>query len=100
MRNFDIPLDNFRSSEFCEENGVSELKREESEGGGCESFTDRCVKDLESVNPENLGDLSPEVLNYIQQLESELSATKQVIYPLLIFLCLISSLTNFIVLLT
>lgn len=85
-----MPLDNYRSSEFCEVNGVSELKREESEGGGRESSTDRCVEDLESVNAENLGDLSPEVLNYIQRLESELSAAKQVMYPRLI-----SPLTNF-----
>lgn len=77
MRNFDIPLDNFRSSEFWEENGVSELKREESEGGGRESSTHGCVEDSERVTSENLGDLSPEVLNYIQRLESELSAAKQ-----------------------
>ena len=78
MRNFDIPLDNFRSSEFWEENGVSELKREESEGGGRESSIDGRVEDLERVNIQSFGDLSPEVLNYIQQLESELSAAKQV----------------------
>lgn len=77
MRNFDIPLDNFQRPQFWEENGVSELKREESEGGGRESSTDGSVEDPARVNIESLRDLSPEVLSYIQQLESELSAAKQ-----------------------
>lgn len=91
MRNFDIPLDNFQRPQFWEENGVSELKREESEGGGRESSTDGSVEDPARVNIESLGDLSPEVLSYIQQLESELSAAKQVMTPLQIYLCIAAS---------
>ncbi|KAL3526005.1 hypothetical protein ACH5RR_014377 [Cinchona calisaya] len=77
MRNFDITLDNTKRSELLEENGISEPKREGSEGGGGGSRVDGCMDDLDRTNPESLGNLSPEVLNYIQQLESELSSVKQ-----------------------
>ncbi|KAL3526466.1 hypothetical protein ACH5RR_011122 [Cinchona calisaya] len=78
MRNFDLSLYDRKRSDFLDENGVSELMREESEKGS----GDGCIEDLDSINVECLGNLSPEVLNYIQQLESELSSVKQELYSL------------------
>lgn len=78
MRNFEIALDDTKRSDLLAENGVSELKREESKGGGVGGRLVGCMEDLHRTNAESLRNLSPEVLNYIQQLESELSSAKQV----------------------
>ncbi|KAI8017050.1 Peptidyl-prolyl cis-trans isomerase CYP59 [Camellia lanceoleosa] len=78
MRNFDISTSNWKRSGFPGESEIWEVKREESEGGAGQVDVDCCVEDLESVNLPSLGDLSPKALNYIQQLESELSSAKKV----------------------
>lgn len=57
------------------QDGVSEvLENEEKDeiGSGASS------QELEVMSPKLFGDLSPEALNYIQQLQSELSNAKQV----------------------
>ncbi|CAI9109576.1 OLC1v1009420C1 [Oldenlandia corymbosa var. corymbosa] len=77
MRNFDISLDNVERPELLEENGGSQLSLEDSENRGSEIRPDRSSEDLEGLNMESLGNLSPEVLSYIQHLESELSSVKQ-----------------------
>lgn len=79
MRNFDLSLDNTRTPEGLEEHGIWELSGEETEGrGGGENRHDRGLEELENMNMESLGNLSPQVLCYIQRLESELSSVKQV----------------------
>lgn len=78
MRNFDLSLDNTKSPEGLEEHGISELNGEETEGRGGEHRHDRGLEELENMNMESLGNLSPQVLSYIQRLESELSSVKQV----------------------
>ncbi|CAL5325767.1 unnamed protein product [Camellia sinensis] len=77
MRNFGMSTSNWKRSGFPGESEISEVKREESEGGAGQVDVDCCVEDLESVNLPSLGDLSPKALNYIQQLESELSTAKK-----------------------
>ncbi|KAI8000205.1 hypothetical protein LOK49_LG09G00318 [Camellia lanceoleosa] len=77
MRNFDISTSNWKRSSFPGKSEIWEVKREESEGGAGQVDVDCCVEDLESVNLPSLGDLSPKALNYIQQLESELSSAKK-----------------------
>ncbi|KAI8013509.1 hypothetical protein LOK49_LG05G00790 [Camellia lanceoleosa] len=77
MRNFDISTSNWKRSGFPGESEIWEVKREESEGRAGQVDVDCCVEDLESVNLPSLGDLSPKALNYIQQLESELSSAKK-----------------------
>ncbi|KAL6958689.1 hypothetical protein U1Q18_045412 [Sarracenia purpurea var. burkii] len=78
MRNFDISTCNRKSSGFPGENEISVVKCEGSEDGAAgEVDADHCVVDLQSINLQSLGDLSPEVLNYINQLESELSTAKK-----------------------
>ncbi|CAL5370006.1 unnamed protein product [Camellia sinensis] len=72
MRNFDRSIDSWKRSGFPGENEISEMK---SEDGVVE--VDRCAEDLENFNLGSFGDLSPEALNYIQQLESELSTAKK-----------------------
>ncbi|KAL6994282.1 hypothetical protein U1Q18_012389 [Sarracenia purpurea var. burkii] len=84
MRNFDISTCNRKSSGFPGENEISVVKCEGSEDGAAgEVDADHCVVDLQSINLQSLGDLSPEVLNYINQLESELSTAKKVSFVLL-----------------
>lgn len=82
MRNFDLSPDTSKSLNFSEEDGVS-TKHDESEGGCSEVGVDCGAEDVERTNLQSLGDLSPEVLNYIQQMESELSTVKQVSFYLL-----------------
>ncbi|KAM7506672.1 hypothetical protein LguiA_017125 [Lonicera macranthoides] len=76
MRNFDISLDTSKRLNFVEEDGVS-TKHDESEGECSEVGVDCGDEDVERTNLQSLGDLSPEVLSYIQQMESELSTVKQ-----------------------
>ncbi|KAL2532165.1 hypothetical protein Adt_05516 [Abeliophyllum distichum] len=80
MRNFDISPDTTRRSEFQVNYGVSEVKQVETvrtpgEGGG--GGGGGGVEDVERLNLQNLGDLSLEATDYIQQLELELSTLKQ-----------------------
>lgn len=78
MRNFDISTSNWRSSDFLGGNEIGEVKREENEGGGAsDAEVDNCSEDSQSIDIQSLGDLSLEALNYIQQLESELSSAKK-----------------------
>ncbi|KAI3452370.1 hypothetical protein Pfo_009035 [Paulownia fortunei] len=81
MRNFDISADTSKRSDFEENDGASEVRWEAIDGGGGEKGggggVQGCAEELERINLQNFGDLSPEALNYIQQLELELSAAKQ-----------------------
>ncbi|PSS35181.1 Cytadherence high molecular weight protein [Actinidia chinensis var. chinensis] len=77
MRNFDIPTNDWKSWGFLGENEISELQRGKREGGAIEVDNDHCAEDLQSINLQSLGDLTPEALKYINQLESELSTVKK-----------------------
>ncbi|KAI3462972.1 hypothetical protein Pfo_019635 [Paulownia fortunei] len=81
MRNFDLSLDSTKRVDFEDNDRGSEVRWEESEGEGSEKGVavgvERCAEELETMNLKGFGDLSPEALNYIQQLELELSAVKQ-----------------------
>ncbi|KAK3013870.1 hypothetical protein RJ639_009267 [Escallonia herrerae] len=76
MRNFDISPNASKRLNFPEEDEASEAKHEGGEGGKVR--IDGCAKDDERMNIQGLGDLSPEALDYIQQLETELSTVKHV----------------------
>ncbi|XP_059670237.1 uncharacterized protein LOC132315840 [Cornus florida] len=71
MRKFNKSPESSESSTFSLDNDVWEINHEDSEVVGVD------VEDLERVNFQSIGDLSPEVLNYIQQLESELFTAKK-----------------------
>ncbi|XP_015879238.3 uncharacterized protein LOC107415430 [Ziziphus jujuba] len=74
MRNFDMSNENSKLVNESKQDGVSEvLENEEKDeiGSGASS------QELEVMSPKLFGDLSPEALNYIQQLQSELSNAKQ-----------------------
>lgn len=80
MRNLEISpdsLENLKCSERrreVEENKVEEESKVRDSGGG----GDISIEDLERRAPQIFGDLSPEALNYIQKLQSELSNVKEV----------------------
>jgi hypothetical protein len=77
MRNFDLPADTSTRSNFSEVDGVS-AEKNESDGSMYGEVGVECSgEDTERTNLHGLGNLSPEVLNYIQQVESELSSVKQ-----------------------
>ncbi|XP_047326391.1 uncharacterized protein LOC124930066 [Impatiens glandulifera] len=71
MRNFDIQSDSWSRSDFAEENHVLEVKSSD------ETDDDRCADYFEKMDIKSIGALSPEALNYIQNLESELSLSKK-----------------------
>jgi len=77
MRNFELPLDGsgkHNSLEVSEGSGLA-CDEPECEGGKA------CVVDMdtsEQISSRSLTDLSPEALNYIQQLEAELCSAKKV----------------------
>ncbi|KAL8475586.1 hypothetical protein ACS0TY_028300 [Phlomoides rotata] len=78
MRNFDISLDSSNRSDSSENDGPSEVRWEDSDGEKDTSDgVERCAEKLEKINLQIFQDSSPETLNYIQQLELELSAAKQ-----------------------
>ncbi|KAG8384769.1 hypothetical protein BUALT_Bualt04G0153000 [Buddleja alternifolia] len=81
MRNFDISPDSSERSDIAEKDGDSEVRCEEGDGGGGEKGVggggEGCAEELERMNLQNLGKLSPEALKYIHQLESEVSAARQ-----------------------
>ncbi|KAJ4729148.1 Seed maturation-like protein [Melia azedarach] len=73
VRNFDIPVDGLKRLNFSEEGRVFDKQREEGENEGGETR----VEDLEMIAPQVFGDLPREALNYIQQLQSDLSNVKE-----------------------
>ncbi|KAL0014200.1 hypothetical protein SO802_001269 [Lithocarpus litseifolius] len=79
MRNLEISPDslkNLKCSERrreVEENKVEEESKVRDSGGG----GDISIEDLERRAPQIFRDLSPEALNYIQKLQSELSNVKE-----------------------
>ncbi|KAG9144825.1 hypothetical protein Leryth_024194, partial [Lithospermum erythrorhizon] len=77
MRNFDLSMESYERITSLNENGVPELKCQETNGGGENEGFNKSVEDFDKTSAQNLGDLSPEVLSYIQELESELSSVKQ-----------------------
>ena len=83
MRNFNIPTNDCKSWGFLGENEMSEVQHGKSDGGAIEVDNDHCAEDLQSINLQSLGDLTPEALKYINQLESELSTAKKVSFILL-----------------
>lgn len=79
MRNFDISPDSLKRPDFAEDDGPSEVRWEASDGEkGAGDGVEGCAEELEKINLHIYQDSSPETLNYIQQLELELSAANQV----------------------
>lgn len=74
-KNFDIPMeesDKFNQSKRDED---WQIEEEDSEVG----FGTK-MEDLEATSPKVFGNLSPQALNYIQKLQSELSQAQEVNY--------------------
>ncbi|GLU11193.1 hypothetical protein SLE2022_279530 [Rubroshorea leprosula] len=69
-RNWDIPLENTREEEYLRQ---SEVLEEKSQGRESKS----CIEELQGIEPQIFGDLSPEALSYIQKLQYELSEVKE-----------------------
>ena len=78
MRNFDIPPYNGKWSNSPTQTEVS--GEHDSEDMDSEVGSELGFKDLESCSPRVFGDLSPEALHYIQQLQSELTNVKEVAF--------------------
>lgn len=78
MRNFDIPSDNLKRFNSTEENVNSGSKSEGIEGGESGVGVNMSCAVSERTDIQALGNLSPEALKYVQQLEEELSSVKQV----------------------
>lgn len=76
MRNFDIPMDNSEKLNRSKQQGVSEGQEIQVKDG--ESGFGTSMEELETTSPQVFGNLSPEALNYIQRLQSELSNAKEV----------------------
>lgn len=77
MRNFDIPSDNLKRFNSTEENVNSGSKSEGIEGGESGVGVNMSCAVSERTDIQALGNLSPEALKYVQQLEEELSSVKQ-----------------------
>lgn len=76
MRNFDISTGNSMPLDRSKIDGSSEMvDGEERDGGNGFGASNQY---LDSVTPQVFGDLSPEALNYIQRLQSELTNVKEV----------------------
>ncbi|KAJ0229574.1 hypothetical protein HA466_0315900 [Hirschfeldia incana] len=71
-RNYDILTDPREEDDRCSKEDV----RFGSEKGVSEGLGD-CVEELERMSPKVFGDLSPEALSYIQELQSELTSIKE-----------------------
>ncbi|KAK4367494.1 hypothetical protein RND71_011286 [Anisodus tanguticus] len=80
MRNFDIPSDTLKRFNSEEENVNSGSKSEGIAGGESGVGENMSSTDSERIDIQALGNLSPEALNYIKQLEEELSSVKQVLH--------------------
>jgi hypothetical protein len=76
MRNFEISSDNSKKTSNCSDRwrGVSEEEEKESE----DRDSDLSIEGLDRIGLQVFGDLSPEALDYIQRLQSELSNAKEV----------------------
>lgn len=76
MRNFEISPDSLKKRSNCCDGWreVSDEEEKESEDRG----SDLSIEGLERRGLQVFGDLSPEALNYIQRLQSELSNAKEV----------------------
>lgn len=72
MRNLDISPSSSKRSTCSEGSGVSELAVEKGTRD-CEMLAEHLER-----SPQIFGDLSPEALNYIQQLQSELNSAEEV----------------------
>lgn len=82
MRNFDLSSYSAKGS-----NGpiLTEVSKElDVDDGNIEISSDSKFEDLESCSPRVFGNLSPKALNYIQQLQSELTNVKKVTLRLVI----------------
>lgn len=75
MRNFDIPMENSEKLNRSKQQGVSE--GQEIQDKDSESGFGTSMEELETTSPQVFGNLSPEALNYIQRLQSELSNAKE-----------------------
>ncbi|KAE8021606.1 hypothetical protein FH972_007482 [Carpinus fangiana] len=75
MRNFEISSDNSLKRSNCSDRWreVSEEEEKESE----DRDSDLSIEGLERIGLQVFGDLSPEALDYIQRLQSELSNAKE-----------------------
>lgn len=76
MRNFDITPYSGKGSKSPTQTEVSEQQNDEDRD--IEVGSDLGFKDSESCSPRLFADLSPEVLNYIQQLQSDITTAKEV----------------------
>lgn len=76
-RNFDISADGLKKVHFSRDTEVLDTNREEKESKG-----EAMAEDLERISPQVFGGLSPEALNYIQRLQSELSSVQEVEFNL------------------
>lgn len=76
MRNFDLPMENLEKLNRSKQQGVSE--GQEIQDKDSESGFGTSMEELETTSPQVFGNLSPEALNYIQRLQSELSNAKEV----------------------
>ncbi|KAL5582458.1 hypothetical protein UlMin_014900 [Ulmus minor] len=75
MRNFDIPMKNSERLNQSKQDGNSEGQESEEKDG--EIGFGSSMEELEASSPQVFGNLSPEALNYIQRLQSELSNAKE-----------------------
>lgn len=83
IRNFDISSTSLKNVNSLEESDDSEVKGENFNGSNANlQVENSCIEDLERI--QVFGDLSPEALSYIQQLQSELHTAEEV-NPLLQF---------------
>ncbi|KAF4376606.1 hypothetical protein F8388_025477 [Cannabis sativa] len=75
MRNFDIPTESSEKLKQSSREGVSEEGKIENKDG--EIVFETSIEELETTSPQIFGNLSPEALNYIQRLQTELSNVKE-----------------------
>lgn len=71
-RNYDIPTDPRKEEDQSSRDNV----RFGSEKGVSEDLGN-CAEEVEGMSPQVFGDLSPQALSYIQQLQSDLSSMKE-----------------------
>lgn len=75
MRNFNNSSHSSTKVDLVSQSNVSQVEGEERQSG---DGSDVSVVDMEGRDVQIFGDLSPEALNYIQQLQSELDMVKEV----------------------
>lgn len=74
MRNLDASMESLTELDSTKEK--EEIREERKEEGSRDGVVGD--RDCVEISPQILGDLSPEALNFIQQLQSELSDVKEV----------------------